>query len=149
MFHPTFNIHNLQLNICCFHTPANSHPQYQKAQVITDSHNTKETTHTDTHTNMQTVVMTAAVPEPDWMADTSPALQISSGGNHSNNAITIPVATLTSFKYSKYESTQVVEPCCQLHAICIRLHQLILQEVKKLQRLILIHIQIDFRSTEE
>lgn len=55
---------------------------------------TKENSHT--HTNMQTVVMTAAVPEPDWMADTSPALQISSGGNHSNNAITIPVTKLAS-----------------------------------------------------
>lgn len=43
---------------------------------------------------MQTVVMAAAVPEPDWMANTSPAPQISAGGNHSNNAITIPVAKL-------------------------------------------------------
>lgn len=97
MFHTTFNIHNLQLNIHCFHTPANSHPQHQKAQVITDSCKYKHKRQfTQTHTNMQTVVMTAAVPEPDWMADTSPARQISSGGNHSNNAITILVAERTS-----------------------------------------------------
>lgn len=36
--------------------------------------------------------MVAAVPEPDCMADISPALQISGGGNHSNNGIAIPQA---------------------------------------------------------
>lgn len=46
------------------------------------------------HTPTHTVVMTAAVLVPDWMADTSPALPISSGGNHSNNTITIPEAKL-------------------------------------------------------
>lgn len=61
--------------------------------VITDTYvQTQRTPHT--HTNMQTVVMTAAVPELDWMAHTSPALQIGSGGNHSNNAIAIPAAKL-------------------------------------------------------
>lgn len=48
---------------------------------------------------MQTVVMTAAVPEPAWMADISPALQISGGGNHSNNAITIPETKLQVYSF--------------------------------------------------
>lgn len=74
---------------------------------------------------MQTVDMTAAVPAPDWTADTSPALQISSGGNHSNNAIIIPVVkhyTVLS-AYSKYESMLKREPRCQLRVVSVRVQR--------------------------
>ncbi len=57
---------------------------------------------------MQTVVMTAAVPEPDWMADTSPALEIGSGGNHSNNSIDIPSGKLTSLRVHTANIKRVV-----------------------------------------
>lgn len=93
---------------------------------------------------MQTVDMTAAVPAPDWTADTSPALQISSGGNHSNNAIIIPVVKHYSVlsANSKYESMLKREPRCQLCVVSIKVQRR--PQSREYNR-----CQIDFRSNEE